>query len=294
MARIPNSFVFANGKGGAGKTHLAANLAAITARRGAGVLLLDFDPQANLTKDLGITEFDQGRSLTGAVMGFIDQPTVYATGRDRMRIIAGGRELQKLQVAAVMEHNGNPRGVADQLQRALAPVLGPNDWLFIDTPPTTGGMLADAALLVAEHLVIPTREDARSLDGVGLVLERVLALAQDGDMINPVGVVEFAFNTSAKQVNSRARQWLEENLHGVMPILSSSIRAATKAQADARQLGLVAGEYAEMAAATPIMPWYEARQLGIEQPSFAKNAPDLAGDYEALLREIGERIGIKV
>jgi len=104
----------------------------------------------------------------------------------------------------------------------------------------------------------------------------------------------FAFNSQAKQVNARARQWLEDNLHGVMPVLKSTIRSTTKAQTDARHLGLVAVEYADMAKSTDLLPWYEARKRGVEQPSFAGNASDLAADYDDLLREIGSIIGAPV
>ena len=285
--RLTNSVVVANGKGGVGKTTVTANLASEAARRGAGALVVDLDPQANLAREFGITDHDQGKSLVGAAMGFLDAPTVYSTGRDRLRLICGGEELLKLQTAAIVEHHGNPVGLAKELAAPLRAVAKPGDWIFIDTPPASGNPLSDAALLVGKHLLIPTREDINSLEGVGVVLKRILDLAEtSGDMIDPIGVVQFAYDRSAKKVNARASQWLEDNLHGVMPVLESVIRKTTKAQADAKDSGLVAAEYAELASSTELLPWYKAKELGREQPSFAKNADDIAADYTDLANEI--------
>jgi len=285
--RIDRSVVVANGKGGVGKTTVTANLAVEASRRGAGAVLVDLDPQANLARDLGIEDHDQGKSLVGAAMGFLQSPRVYETGRERLRMICGGMELLKLQTAAIAEHRGNPVGLASQISTALQSVLRPSDWVFIDTPPAAGNALSDAALVLGKHLLIPTKEDLNSLEGVGVILSRVLELAENsGDMIDPIGVVQFAYDQSARKVNADASEWLQANLHGVMPVLDSVIRKTTKAQVDSKKNGLVAAEYADLAADTKLLPWYEARRLGREQPSFAKNASTVANDYKTLADEI--------
>ena len=50
---IPNSVVFANNKGGAGKTSMAANFAGLAAAGGMTVLIVELDQQANIGDDLG-------------------------------------------------------------------------------------------------------------------------------------------------------------------------------------------------------------------------------------------------
>lgn len=294
MQRIRNSIVVANGKGGVGKTTVVANLAFAAARRGAGVVALDLDPQANLAREFGVVDHDQGKSLTGAAMEFLDAPLVYETGRERLRLVCGGSELLKLATSATVEHKGDPAGLAGQLVHALRNVMKPGEWLFIDTPPATGSALSDAALLMAEHLVVPTREDPNSLEGVGIVLQRVLELSEPAEMINPVGVVQFAYNAQAKKLNAEARRWLEDNLHGVMPVLTSTIRDTKKAQVDAKRSGLVATEYAELASSTEVLPWYKAKEMGIQQVSFAGNAEQIAQDYADLANEVTSLVGAGV
>lgn len=285
--RLNNCIVISNGKGGVGKTTVTANLAAEAACRGEGVLVVDLDPQANLSRDFGIVDHDQGKSLVGTAMGFLVEPTVYQTGRDRLRLICGGTELLKLQTSAIVEHRGDPAGLAKQISDAVSTVIEPGDWVFVDTPPSAGSALADAALMFGKHLLIPTREDINSLEGVGVVLNRVLELAEGtGDMIEPIGVVQFANDQSAKKVNSESAQWLRENLHDIMPVLNTAIRRTTKAQNDSKKAGLVASEYAELASSTEVLPWYQARKLGLKQPTFAKNADALASDYSNLADEI--------
>ena len=57
-AMIPNSMTVANGKGGVGKTTLAANVAGVLAATGWQILLVDLDRQGNLQRDLGYRESD--------------------------------------------------------------------------------------------------------------------------------------------------------------------------------------------------------------------------------------------
>ena len=56
---LDNAVVIAQGKGGVGKTSLAANLAGLAAHQaGARVLLVDLDQQGNLSRDLGVPRND--------------------------------------------------------------------------------------------------------------------------------------------------------------------------------------------------------------------------------------------
>ena len=285
MQRLERSLVIANGKGGVGKTTLTANLAVEASKRWERVIAVDLDPQANLAADLGVEAHDNGRSLAGAALGFLDAATLHDTGRNNVFYVAGGDELNTFERG--INHEGNPEVVADALRQALKPHIDGRTWFMIDTPPAAGNILSDAAIALGEWLLIPTREDARSRAGVGTILDRVIKVSESvGSSIRPVGVALFGLDPRATKLNARARSELESGLGGAFPVLDATIRDAKKAQIDAKEVGVTAAEYAELARTTDVIPWYEAAKKGVSRLTFASNADTLAGDYERLAGEV--------
>ncbi len=290
LSRIPNSIVVANGKGGTGKTTVAANLAHEAARRGALVTMLDLDPQSNLANEFGVTH-DNGRSLLAASMGLADQPTIFETGRQNLRMIIGGPEINKLVTLAMVEHRGNPAGLAAMIHDAVAPILRPGEWLFIDTPPASGGAISDAAFLIGQNLLIPAKRDRDGRNGVNFIFSRCLELAKDGsDMINILGVVLFAIPLRATRLNKELEDKFKADLNNAIQILHTKIRQTENAETQAKELGLIASEYAELAGTTAVPKWYEALKTGQEVPNFGSNGDDLAGDYRDLADEIAKML----
>lgn len=292
---IAGSFVVAHGKGGSGKTHVAVNFsaneaAALSANNQDGfnrthqkVVLVDLDPQANAGGDLGVTGHDEGKSLSAAALGFIDEPTLYKTGRENLFYIAGGSELMELATIALVRSKGDPKGLAVMVAKALKPFDDGQTLFVFDTPPATGSALSDAALQIGQWMVIPTPIDQRSLDGVGLLLERIL---DTSSTIEPIGVVLFDVDPQATSINRQAAKYLTSALDDAFPILESFIRHANKAQSDSRRVGLTAAEYAHLAAEES-RPWYEQIKLPAdERLTFATNASTVADDYQRLHNEI--------
>lgn len=255
----------ANAKGGVGKTAVAANVAACWASSGPDpVVVVDLDPQANLTEDLSVAG-DGGRSLIDAIdSGGGVVPA--SSGRDGLSVIAAGEHTAALA-------RFEPADLARRLAAALAP-LAARARLVVDTPPSAASPIADAALQVARWLVIPTRCDPRSITGIPTMLARILAHSDHGDLIRPVGVALFATSPRATVINAQTRADLTEALAGAFPVLEASIRAGEKASRDAREAGLAARELAILASQKP---------PGV---AFATNTAAVADDYEALAAEI--------
>lgn len=281
--RLSDSLVLATAKGGVGKTTICANLAAVTAAKGHRVVALDLDAQGNLASEFGVEDHDQGEGLLEAASGGAP-PRLFPTGRDGLSVIPGGEATARLQSLA------NVDDLSGMLARALVPVTE-GARVFIDTAPSAVSPLADAALRVARWLLIPTRCDRKSLTGIPTMLARVVTAASPRERIQPVGIVLFDVPARATRIMSETRQQLDEQLAGVFPVLDSTIRSAVKAQRDASSVGLVAAEYAAIAARAP--SWIEAPRHAKPKLVFARNAVALAADYQRLYHEIERRTTAK-
>ena len=136
-----------NHAGGAGKTSLTLNVGYELARGGLRVLLLDLDPQANLTGWLGITGVR--RDMTVYPVAVDGQPLPQPVRAFGLDVIPSHVSL------AVAEGQMMGRvGAQGRLRRALAEVAGQYDVALIDSPPSLG-QLAILAALAADQMIVP-------------------------------------------------------------------------------------------------------------------------------------------
>lgn len=163
----------ANGKGGVGKTSLTAGLGGLIAAAGYRVLTVDADPQGNLRRDLGYASSD-GQGLASAIqMGSALKPI--RDVRENLDSIAGGVALYDVPAAHIsrMSRGQSLPGLGKALNevRPNAPAHADYDLVLIDTPPGEP-VLQDLVFGAADYLIIPTRSDDASLDGLVAVAGR--------------------------------------------------------------------------------------------------------------------------
>ncbi|NJK81687.1 MAG: ParA family protein [Chloroflexaceae bacterium] len=174
MTRI---IALANQKGGVGKTTTTQNLGAALAQRGRRVLLIDLDPQSNLTMGWGLNPNEQANTSYEVLLnpeqgaGFAVQPI-----RDHIDLIPATLDM----AAAELELAGKI-GRETLLRKALAPIRAAYDYILIDPPPSLG-LCTLNALAAATEVLIPLQTEVYALKGMAQ-LQHTIVLMQE---INPL------------------------------------------------------------------------------------------------------------
>ena len=153
-----DTYVFANQKGGVGKTTITLGVAAALARRGSQVLLIDLDPQASATKVRGIDVAE--RSTMADVLL---EPERFRLGQTIVRT-AWGFDAAPAETALASRESR--RSTADEfvLRHQLDGVKG-YDVILVDCLPSLG-VLTLNALAAASHLVLVTEPSFLALQGL--------------------------------------------------------------------------------------------------------------------------------
>jgi chromosome partitioning protein len=210
MGRI---IAVANQKGGVGKTTTAINLGASLALAERRVLLVDVDPQANLTSGVGMRDqVDANHSIYAALTAVdLDAdlgPLIRPTAVDRLSIIPADRNLTGAEIEMV------PLLAREQrLRRLLRPAADRFDYIFIDTPPSLG-LLTLNALVAADSVLIPLHCEYFALEGLA---ELVATLRRVRAVLNPALDIEGVLLTMydertnlGQQVARDVRQFFKE------------------------------------------------------------------------------------
>lgn len=145
-----------NHKGGVGKTTSAINIGAGLVELGKKVLLVDLDPQANLTLSLGISrqEFSIYESLRG------ESELVPYTVKENLDVITSSLDLSGAEMELI-----NEAGREYILRELFEPIQEDYDFIIVDCPPSLG-LLTLNSLTCSDYVYIPLQTEFLALQGL--------------------------------------------------------------------------------------------------------------------------------
>lgn len=150
-----------NHKGGVGKTTSAINIGAGLNKLGKKVLLIDLDPQANLSQSLGVR--DQTKTVYSAIRG--EHPLEPITILKGLDLIPSTLDLSGAEVELAGE-----AGREFILRELIEPLRAAYHYIIIDSPPSLG-LLTINAFTASDLIFIPLQAQYLALQGLTKLLE---------------------------------------------------------------------------------------------------------------------------
>jgi chromosome partitioning protein len=202
-AMLGRVIAFANQKGGVAKTTTALNLGVAFSEQGMKVLLVDLDPQGNLTMSQGLNPDSIERSMFDVLVHRV--PINEVIHHQEVDLAVSSIDLAGAELA-LASMIGRERA----LEKALAPVKDNYNYVLIDTPPSLG-LLTINALVASHGVIVPVQCEYLSLRGL-VQLENTLSMIREN--LNPEVGIEGILPTmyDKRTLHSReAVEILEEN-----------------------------------------------------------------------------------
>src|SRR2546423_8509462 len=173
-AELPKVIAFANQKGGVAKTTATLNLGVAFKEKGFSVLVVDLDPQGNLTMSQGLNPDEIERSMFDVLVHKLPIEEIIEPREIDVAVSSIDLAGAELALSSMI---GRERA----LEKALVSVREKYDYVLIDTPPSLG-LLTINAFVAADGVIVPVQCEYLSLRGL-VQLENTLTMIREN--LNP-------------------------------------------------------------------------------------------------------------
>ena len=217
----------ANQKGGVGKTTSTINIGAALQEAGKRVLLVDLDPQGNLSVAAGVVDIDAAYPSVGDLLALAARGRTSSGPGIQGAIIKSPSGLDIVPSNATL--SAAELGLVSTLNREsvlagmLKSVVDKYDYILIDCLPSLG-LLAINALRAANGLVIPVQADFLAMQGLAQIFETIAAVREQ---LNPDLNIYGVLLTLVDQRTAHSRDVVKvvrSSLHGQVNVFDTEVR----------------------------------------------------------------------
>jgi chromosome partitioning protein len=206
-----------NQKGGTGKTTTTVNLSAVLGEMGKRVLIVDLDPQGNATSGVGVNKNELEKSVYDVLLNkFSVKDSMLLNVCPGVSIVPCNISLTGAEIELVGALSRENR-----LKKALQPIQGDFDYVFIDSPPSLG-LLTLNSLVASDSIIIPIQCEFYALEGVSQLINTIKLIKES---LNPdlaiegvlLTMADFRTNLTTEVINEIKAYFKEKVYNTVIP-----------------------------------------------------------------------------
>lgn len=213
----PRVIIFSNQKGGVGKTTLTRELGIYLSHKGIHILMVDGDPQGNLSKSL----MEESKINAGLYEAVTEKQINPVKLNKSLYLLTGDRRLSLLEKNLIGEIDCYTKFKTLFKQEIFSSLK----YIFIDTPPSLG-VLTINSLTAAEHLVIPMNPSMYSMQGVNDLFDTVSKVRENlNPDLNLLGVIINSYESLpviTRQITDEIKETFADKLFKT--VLSKSVK----------------------------------------------------------------------